>query len=381
MQLKKGYKKIMFKNRKKGILATFGLIFCNILSGCSQTLPPQDDIDIALDSALTIGYTYVSTEEVNEREIIYNYKADDGIDFKVKSSIGDGDYGEVLFTKCDYPDRWLEQNHSVIEGAIDDNFECKYLGGYVNIYINGFDDLQLASELVYSILSSVEPMPINRENLGSKINYNRIQIQIWSETHIKSFDFLYHNEEMPALEFILTELERNFLDLIEIGHISADDNIDESVFDKYPKTSLSGLKVNGELFDDVYLVYNEEYDDYLINFNSYLDFGTQPDRNYNYTDKGSFAKIIESFGGAHKTGEWTAKWTIGSDIWESEAVTPDDSDAFLKITDFIVYKNGEKLELQTPELGAIFKLTLADLELMTGKIITVHRNKGYAELN
>jgi len=107
-----------------------------------------------------------------------------------------------------------------------------------------------------------------------------------------------------------------------------------------------------------------------------------------YDDGGVFKKIVSSLGGEIETGDWTARWTIGGDEWRSEIILGDTSGVYksYEITGFNVYKNGEKLDLDFPNIAGDYSdkrsyyFTLSDIEKMTGGKFELHRNEGYCQL-
>ncbi|MCL2107739.1 MAG: hypothetical protein FWH20_00140 [Oscillospiraceae bacterium] len=352
------------------------LLYCICFAGCVPVeIPPQNEIQSGLDEVFTIGFTHTSTQE-GERYTNYNYTAADGVDFAVNASILKGDYGDSLWGRCLYPERWLERNQSVIEGIIGSDYSSEFASTEVRIFIENYDDLMPVSEIIYSIISTISPLPINRKN-GTYIDLSRLQVEVWADTHIRGFDFLYHDENPPTLDYIYTELEQQFLKYIEWGRIESDENLDENLFEKYTPSRLEKIKIGDEFFEDFIIVFHEEHDDFLVNFNPQLNFGAYPDSQANYSVEGGFKTIITALGGSHEMGDETAEWTIGSDTWTSVITTNDAG----TIISFEVYKNGEKLDIKTPGIVGIIQPTLSDLELMTGARITVHRGGGYVEFN
>ncbi len=177
-------------------------------------------------------------------------------------------------------------------------------------------------------------------------------------------------------EEYFTLIERELVYIIKDDRKKGNETIyslPDEILDKYPPKSLWLAQIPYDSFEgSLNFSYNSDDEKYWID---QLDPCQDSIEEYNYWHKESFKDIVEFLGGEYEsTTDWKAKWTVNGDEFEAELIVYENS--YYK--DFIVYKNGEKLELDDPKgekngtvSGRAF--SLEDLEKMLSTEILIDK--------
>jgi len=365
----------------KRLIKAAVIVLCAIvlMTGCFFVEPPsKESVEQRLDKSLTIGYTYLKKKEVAKDDTYYYYRADDGVEFSARAYTAPGEYGKAAYVDCDYIMKWFEARRDFTEELLGGSrFDSDIFEYGVKVYVDGYSDLEDAARFARYIIDAYEPIPVKYDIFTMAMQYPiRIEIRTKDDVWLCLLELLFEGETPPTVEDIFADMKDRFLQGVEEGEIVAD--IDEAEFEGRKTSRLGGLIVNGVRCSDI-LFHSADLDDYMIEL-AETDFGVVID--YNYSNTWSFANIIRALGGEYEIGDKTATWKIGEDVWLAEVSThikysEYDGHATVLIDDVSFYKNGEKLDIERGKLSDI-ELSLHDLELLTGKTVTVHRNKGCA---
>ena len=369
------------------------------------------DIDRMLNDSMTIGFTYVDTErEDDNRKVSHTFIADDGVEFTASSYLYKTDY--AIFDRAgmsfDYPLKWFEDKHETIASIIGEQFDFEFLWYGLDIYISEYEHLQPVSELISELLSAFPPISVTSE--GEEYYNRRPEIHVsviaprdeydidvesnepqrkqisYSSGFTFPIEYEFSPQSQPSnADDVFVLLREKLLDSIEQGWIR-NVHVDEEVFDNHPKSRLGRFIILGESFQ-VWLPYSEEHDDYYTDFTVERNAGGETVNHYEFTVESNFPLFIQAVGGtyevdADKTNS-TVNWIIDDDVYRMdltvETIEHESFDVkYEHIAGLTVYKNDEELSLSAASGTGRFMFTFADLELMTGKTITVERAKGRA---
>ena len=172
-----------------------------------------------------------------------------------------------------------------------------------------------------------------------------------------------------------TTMERALVNGIKTGRFDQY-RLPDDILYKYPAPWIKLTSVNGtENLEFSYTFqYDTENDCYWISdLDPCQDFAEFP---YNYSDKGTFAKLVELLGGTYHCDNWTATWEIGDNKWTAKLETAKEGNSEYRYNKLILKQNGKKITLSDPDgrsngtvSGRAF--TVEDLEMMLGVTIEI----------
>ncbi len=391
---------------KKLIIILIAMIACIGFVGCSLDPVYYSKRDVMNYAEKIFGNDIELIEELEyeddqeESNLMYEYvfQDDSGLEFSVYNytthTYLTGNQ-TIFYQKnidSDYLLKMVSYKEEDLLPLLDhSNFDYKFEDGYITLYLESYLDLEEASTLLEDIdrllsfeydLEAWDEYAHNyglhyRVSLKIKPNYGEeADWENWKENFdlfLISATMSYDADNRKSAEDYFTSAERTFVYKVRDSSKS-DYLIPDELLYKYPAEYLSFTNdfSNEENFR-YGLTYDIDSDKYWCGF---LDPCQEWNEAYNYTNRGSFKHLVESLDGTYESNEWKATWHIGGSKFQAELIV--DKDSYYR--DFILYKDGEKVDLDIdPDIGngtvSGRAFSVKDLEQMLNVTISID-NRG-----
>lgn len=348
------------------IMALFSMLFMTACDTCSTEPVYYTKAEVKQYVKEHYGSGYKLKEkdsypdDTEEENLMYEYTFEnkDGVRFSVYTYTShiSIDASESIFYSKGITDDYVQ---SVIDLRIDDAMKCCEGAPFdveteedndIRFYLDSYEQIPDAAEVIADIDAAIslkynDSVPGDNRGVAVYIKPDEDveDIDEWQDNYSYRICLVkYSNNPKSKLveDDIIISIERSLVNGIKDKGKDYYTVPDELLY-KYPATWIRVNDVNGvtDFEQSIAFSYDTNRDSYWINsLDPCQDFEDFP---YNRTEEGTFASLVELFGGTYQCDDWKANWQIGNDKWTAWLIVDDD----YRYVDFKVAKNGEELDI------------------------------------
>lgn len=319
-----------------------------------------------LDPEIETNDTTAASDGDEENDIYYVFRDENDVEFYATQIYihGIGGHYEV---REDYSTQWLMSQTQLLEILENSGYEFAYsndIGYYTNpqawldINIEGFDDIRSATELVYEFLSAFGEMDYpNLKAYGEDWIYPVRPIISVSKANggvLFRFDATDESmKELPSADEIAVSAEREYVYGVRAG--SSDEVLPDEILIRYGPEEIENISC-GDMKLPVNLYYSEEWECYYL-----WDNGKEINGSDIYYEQ--LTALVEAAGYKTTPEKDSMTWSNGENAVTIRRPKDDGS-----VVDFICYKNGEIYDYEgdISSFVTVIRLTERDLYELFG---------------